>query len=984
MDGYIRDFEVKTIQTCKAESISQGRELLKANGGFGIFHGNIRSLKKNMDEFSIVLNELKYNFHCIVLTETWNLYDLQLFNIPGYDLIYNEGHINQNDGVVIYIKNESNYFYNIITINEIKVIQLTTSYSNKSIQILAIYRSPSLCPFSFNLGLSNFLKSCKKQYDINILIGDINIDILQDTDYSHEYLNILHEEGFKSMINDFTRVEHGSKSCIDHIFLKTNISLDSFLPVIIHAGITDHYYTILQYLSVPEIEKSEANNNNHYKYFTDYNKLNQNLNLENWLDVYTTQNVDIATELFINKLKYAISENTRKIKIKRYEVKRHPWMTNGLIKSIYEKNRLYKNLQKNPDNINLLNKFKQYRNKLTELIKRTKENYYKEQINKNKNCAKNLWKCINENKNKKTIINSLKNKSGVLIENKAEIANTFIKYFNEVGSKLAEQIKQTTKINKVRMDKIANSIVLADTTETEVKKIIEELKPHKSPGLDNITSESLKKIVNNIIEPLTYLINTSLRNGNFPKVLKVAVIKPLYKAGDKHEVSNYRPISLISNIAKIFEKVIKIRICGFIEKYKLISDKQYGFREARSTQDAIAHLTSLIYKAMDESKPALCIFVDLAKAFDTVSHPDLLETLHNAGFRDRAYHLMKSYLSDREQCVKIENEISERKIVQYGVPQGTVLGPILFTLYINALFSLPCSGDIISFADDTAIFYKDVSWTVLKHKVEKDFKIILDFFNSKLLTINVNKTYFLPFTSYHPNLPNFNSLEISYGKKILNIESCYHIKYLGINIDCHLRWDTHINNLIKKLRGILSKFKHFKNICDIKHLTVMYNALVQSHLMYGIIGWGGVTNKYLKKLEMMQKWIIKIIYNKCYTYPSDDLYAEARILDIRQLFARSLILRLYTEKQKNNNNLHGRNHNYETRNKNTFKTPKTEKTIGQRCHLYLSPILYNKLPSKVKEINSYNLFKNKVSKWLIETNRHEIRNAIDQNIANHI
>ena len=342
--------------------------------------------------------------------------------------------------------------------------------------------------------------------------------------------------------------------------------------------------------------------------------------------------------------------------------------------------------------------------------------------------------------------------------------------------------------------KLPNSIVLNSTSETQIKQIINELKTRKCPGIDNIWSETLKIISNNILSPLTYIINKCLDTGTFPPIFKTAVITPIYKSGDKLSLSNYRPISLLSNLSKIFEKIIKVRMISFINKYKIISEKQFGFREARSTEDAIAPLTSKLYLAIDKNTPALCIFVDLAKAFDTVNH--LLDTLGNVGFRGIAQTLMKNYLTDKSQCVKIKDCLSENRLVSCGVPQGTVLGPILFTIYVYKLFNLPCKGDIISFADDTVVFYESQTWDTLKKIVGKDFKIIIDFFNDKFLTTNIEKTHYVPFSSLSTSLPEATSLKIKCNYQIFEIWLESHIKYVGLIVDSNLKWNKHVEFLI--------------------------------------------------------------------------------------------------------------------------------------------------------------------------------------------
>ena len=270
--------------------------------------------------------------------------------------------------------------------------------------------------------------------------------------------------------------------------------------------------------------------------------------------------------------------------------------------------------------------------------------------------------------------------------------------------------------------------------------------------------------------------------------------------------------------------------------------------------------------------------LDLSKAFDTVCHPQLIECLENVGFRGTPLTLMRSYLSNRKQFVKINTAHSKESVIQYGVPQETVLEPILFTLYVNELLELNSSGHVISFADDTALFYTANTWAELKTKAEMDVGNIKNVFDKKLLTINFTKTKFLPFSSYKNKLPDFNYLQITQN---FEIEKTFTINNLGVHLDSNLHWDTHMASVVNNLRGLLYKFKFIKTFPDIKSLKIIYYGLIESKLRYGIIAWGSTTYNHIKQLLTLQKKILKIMLGKENTYPSNDLFREAQILDLR-------------------------------------------------------------------------------------------------------
>lgn len=970
MDPYIRDYCVNSIETVEVHNIQEYNDIQNSLiNNFEVMHLNIRSMSKNFDELCVFLSQFCKKFDVIVLSETFQIYDKNVFCIDGYQMIYNESNINKNDGVVVFIKSHLDYTFKLIKLGEITAIELNIQCHNTTLMITSVYRSPQTNPYTFNESLSNYLNNIKS--DISVLVGDININLFSHEYYVEEYMNILNMHGYISYINKYTRTE--SETCLDHFFIRSNKHKNGtdIKSIVYRQDITDH--SPIMVLFPFESRHKDDIEQKKYKKYINFNNLKKDLQWERWQEIYESNDANLITHIFIKKLTYYIEKNTKVFRIKNVHRKRKEWITSGLVKSINTKTKMYKNLLKQPHDIILQRQYKTYKNTLTKLIKKTKHKYYKSLIDQNQGSSKRLWDVVNticQKSDTKVVINKIKLENGSIAENKKDISNAFNKHYCNLGETYAQKITQPIDFIE-NYNTLENTMYLYPTNDTEVKKTIKELKQKKAPGYDGIRSETLKKVSEEIASHLTYIVNKCFSTGCFPECLKIGIVKPLYKGGDILEILNYRPISLISNISKIIEKIAKSRITQFIDKFKIMSPRQYGFREGKSTEDAIFDLTSHIYEALDKSKPILCIFVDLAKAFDTVCHRKLLHKLKNYGLRGRIFDFLKSYLENRTQFVNIDEVISDAGEVKYGVPQGTVLGPLLFSLYINNLLALNSTGKIISFADDTVILFEAESWNEIKEIAEREFKIIKKWFQYNTLTLNVNKTSYITFSSYATYLPTLGPLNIDTETTIQETQST---KYLGIHIDQHFRWDLQINSLIKKIRGLLQKFKYLKNILPIKSLKTLYYSLVQSHLSYGIMGWGGVQDCYLKNLNVLQKWILKIIYGKERNYPSNELYKESGICDVRQLFSLSILKYTF----KNKTLLEKINHNYETRYRDEYRSPFCSKAVGQRSVPYIAPKLYSILPTNVQNITKFVNFKNQVKTWILQTPRQVIDSVINQ------
>jgi retron-type reverse transcriptase len=321
-------------------------------------------------------------------------------------------------------------------------------------------------------------------------------------------------------------------------------------------------------------------------------------------------------------------------------------------------------------------------------------------------------------------------------------------------------------------------LALFPTDTSEIKNIIMSIKNSSACGIDQIPITVIKSVVDCISSVLASLINHSISKEIFPDALKIAKVIPIYKAGDKSLISSYRPISLLTTFSKVFEKVILKRLENFLEKHKLLSDNQFGFRKNRSTQLALTSYLDKLTEALDKNEYAISLFIDLSKAFDTIDHSLLLKKLYSYGIRGLAYDYIKSYLSNRLQYVETHGMSSSLLSITCGVPQGSILGPILFLLYINDISACTKLLKLFLFADDTTILYSSKDINELIKTMNKELETISDWFKLNKLSLNTAKTNYMIFKPIkneiiHPNL-------LLNETAVVRVHST---RFLGVEID---------------------------------------------------------------------------------------------------------------------------------------------------------------------------------------------------------
>lgn len=527
---------------------------------------------------------------------------------------------------------------------------------------------------NFDIVLHNLSAENKDVY----LCGDFNIDILNGSNHSQTFVNILNSYALHPFIDKPTRISCVSSTLIDNILSNTE---NDMLPLVLYSDISDHLPIFLIFISgqrqttftnVKSFRKMNIENIQNFK---------SALESESWENVLSCNNANIAFTLFVQKLGYHLDQNIPKIKQSRSSKKpRKPWITFSILKSIRKRNKLYKKSLNNPTPVNIT-KYKQYRNILTSIIRNSKKTYFSEKFENTRGDMSATWKNINDllGKTKEMNLNHKYSHGDIIYEKLDDIVNGFNEYFTNVGQQQASNIpSNATHFSTFLGHSCQSSLFLSPTDSEEIFKIVRNLKNRCSYGLDEISNNLLKNIISAIIDPFVHICNLSMSSGIFPSDMKIAKVIPIHKKEDHTLIANYRPISVLSSFSKILERLVYNRLVSFLSLHSLLNPCQYGFRTLHSADLALVDLFDKISHLLAKKEHVICVFMDLSKAFDTLDHKILLYKLRYFGINGTTFNWFESYISERQQYTCINAIRSKTRYINCGVPQGSILGPLLF------------------------------------------------------------------------------------------------------------------------------------------------------------------------------------------------------------------------------------------------------------------------------------------------------------------
>ena len=883
-----------------------------------------------MLELEVWLDSLKIKPDFVCLSEHWMKHNEGLcLRIGNYELksIFSRRNM-EHGGVCIYAKD------NVQAEDETWVTQKSVEADIECACIVSVaLKIVIVCVYRRGLGSFDvFMERLEQiiEYIVGkyrefrlVIAGDFNLNLLTRNNKNNSFIDLLTGCNFTQTIFSPTREFGGSSTLIDNIF----VNFLDFETTVIKTSISDHYAQTISFRQ-PQVCKAKTTYTK--KRVFSKNKLRcfrQELINVDWDPILQNNDVDSCYNIFIDRI---TCQMNLVFPVKKYNVKNksNSWITQGIRISCRTKRNMYlkkrKGLISDED-------YKNYDKILKKVIVEAKRTSNSNLILNSDNKTKTTWSLvrnITQTSKQSTVLENFSNKYGSPVETLNKLNEYFINSCPDPvgGSANLEIISRSLE-----------SVFFHPTNANEICKCIGKLKNKKSVGDDEIPICLLKECADILSVPLTHIINLMFLTGVFPKGLKHARIKAIHKKESKSEEKNYRPISVLSNINKVFERIVYNRLVTFFENHSILSDQQNGFRRKRSTIRAVYLALSRVLDSLNDNKVTLALLIDLSKAFDSVDHVTLLEKLERYGVRGVPRQLIGSYLNGRTQCV-VETEKdgtilrSDTVSIKKGVPQGSILGPLFYILYTNELPSISCEYMVL-YADDTTLIFAEENKELLLQKVVNAVDSLKEYFFSNDLYMNVTKTQTLLFSN-----KNNESLTITYEDN--DLESKDDVLFLGVHVDKRLDWKCHVDFLANNISRYCYALRVITNHISEKAALLAYYAYVHSRIQYGIIFWGNSCD--VDRILILQKRCIRTLYKMKQAESCRGVFTDKKILTVVSLYILESVMFVHENSELFEDCL--RVHEHNTRSKGDLLNKKFKYSYLQKNVQFTIIKIYNGFP----------------------------------------
>lgn len=943
---------------------------------------NIQSLNSKLNKLEIFTHEEAPQLLC--LTEHWCLADSTVNTLCLQQYIVASTFcrsLHIHGGTCILVKKSLQY-KELVTLPfvsemDIEVCAISMKIGNNKIAVISLYRPPKGNLDTFLSNLWKLLNKASNSCNYIIICGDFNIDSMTASTKLKQLLDIFQSFNLKCNIGEATRITTNknlqtSISGVD--YMATNIPYE-YNREIIKSGIADHLSIILdfnynsihknQIFEHPKIIRS-INENNLFQF-------QYKLSLVKWQHILNkNESTDINFNLFLEEFLYCLNSTCPKLLQRNYckNLKQKGWINDDIIKESKKLKEMFW-LKRHFRSIEFDKEYETKKRNHQKSIDKAKKEFYNKTVSTNN--PREVWRFINRNTNSK-----IKESHNITIElngkeitEPAIVGNTLCHFFAKNAADSSNAKFNSSRNSCTTSENTENSMFFIPASINDVKKIIEELNNKKSYGVDEVSTTVIKHVSDLIVQPLSFLFNASIEQGCFPAGLKTAKVTPIIKKKNaKHELENFRPISILSNFSKIFERLAYDKIAYYLEKYHLLSNSQHGFRANKSTETATNNLINSIHKELDTNKYVMGLFFDLSKAFDSMLPSFLSSKLLALGIRGNINAWIISYLTDRKMIVNVNRCMSNSSDVPIGAPQGSVISPLLFLCFINDLPEYVKSGKVSMFADDTAIMVTARTPEELQLKVSLAISEFENWCLQNQLIVNSNKTKCVYF---HKRKCLSADFLITHNNYTYDLST--KTKFLGTILDQNLQWDNNIDEIASKLNTSYYALSKMKQYLDQNSLINMYYSFVHSRISYNLLSWGLAANWH--RIFIIQKRCIRLIFSLDYRDSCKPVFQTQLLLTLPSLFIYKGLLYV-----KSNMPMFAKNsdyHNHNTRCKTHITAESHTHSHFQKSPSYICSKLFNHLPSCVKELD-IKMFKNKIKSFLKHKAYYSIEEYLNEDL----
>ena len=861
-----------------------------------LFSLNIRSLIKNIEHLrENIETYCKYDVLC--LNET-NLIESNMPN--GVTDILLEGFhepllkdpnrtSGRGGGLAIYInkrvcefENIEQFIPNLRDVDEITksagefmLVKINNCKGlNKTKLIVDVYRSPSRDPDKFIALLDSVLLTLDRHNRKHIMFaGDFNLDLINHSNNVHcqNLVDTMSKYGFFQLVARPTRVTSHSRTLIDHVY--SNDVQHTLSCNVLTVDISDHFATLttislgdFSYSPANDRSKTERSQKRDTRAFNAANNLKfyELIDAENWEQITSNMDANEQYDKFneIYNKHYNTAYPIKSKHVRRMNERKNPkpFILPWLEDACARKNLMYFESTVCPTQKNVAT-YKKLKKFCEKHINLARDKYHKKYFEEYQYNSKKQWEMINKLLGRKGKQNSkfkLRRDDGNLINSNRDVAEHFNAYFANIATRIKEQISARTTFDpgghaRYLDSQVEESMFISPTDPVEIQRTICTL---KNKATQDVKVEPLKiaKDCPKFCEILSNVVNSSFNEGCFPTSLKIAKVVPIHKGGSKLDVKNYRPISLLCTFSKIYEKLMHRRVLDFLERHSTLFEGQYGFRPGRSCEHALLDATNTIRHNLSKKEVSLLLLLDFSKAFDVISHDILLDKLYHYGIRGLAHQWFKSYLSSRSQYVSIGGTNSSSQSMRHGVPQGSILGPLLFIIYINDMPKIKSYAKFVLYADDANIIISGKNHQEILQKMTEFSPLLINWVDQNGLSLNLKKTCYMLLSPNRTSIPDVN-IQIA-GT---TIERKTEARFLGVIVDEKLTWTSHITALKAKMMRYIGIMYKIKSRLPIKVRLQIYQSFVQSHINYCSLIWGFAAKSHIDALFSKQKQGIRAI-----------------------------------------------------------------------------------------------------------------------------